>query len=170
VILSAQTIRDKCLNSDPPLISPFNERTKFNGRSYGLSGCGYDVRLAQDVTLYPGYGKLASIMEHIHLPNYMCAEVKDKSTNARLFVLVQNTVIEPGWNGYLTVELTRFLPWPIKLEKGTPIAQIMFKYLDKVTEQPYEGKYQNQGAGPQKAILEGEPEEHKGYWTGAAWS
>lgn len=148
MILSAQSIRK--LN----IISPFNERTKEHGRSYGLSGCGYDVRLAKGMWLWPFWGRLGSIKEYIKLPNYLCAEVKDKSTNARLFVFVQNTVIEPGWKGYLTVELTRCKPWPIYLKEGTPIAQIMFKLLDETTEQPYTGKYQNQHEGVQKAILE----------------
>lgn len=154
MILSAQTIRKLCFN-EPNMITPFNERTKIHGRSYGLSSCGYDVRLAKDTWLWPFWGRLGSIMEYIHLPNDVVGEVKDKSTNARLFVLVQNTVIEPGWKGFLTIELTRFKPWPIYLKKGTPIAQIMFKSLDEPTEQIYDGKYQNQQYGIQKAILEG---------------
>jgi dCTP deaminase len=114
------------------------------------------VRLAQTLWLWPFWGRLASIQEFISLPNDICAEVKDKSTNARLFVFVQNTVIEPGWWGYLTLELTRFKPWPIRLRKGTPIAQIVFKQLDRPTDRPYRGKYQDQKSRPQKAILEKE--------------
>ena len=153
MILSAQSIRKLC-QLEPKMIKPFNERTKLHGRSYGLSGCGYDVRLAEDMWLFPFWGRLGSIMEHLHIPNNILAEVKDKSTNARLFVFVQNTVIEPGWYGYLTVELTRYLPWPIKLKKGTPIAQIIFNELDEPTEQVYEGKYQGQTRGVTNAILE----------------
>lgn len=153
MILSAQSIRARCLKT-PALVKPFCERDVSHGRSYGLSACGYDVRLAQDIWLWPFWGRLGSIIEHIHMPVDLCGEVKDKSTNARLFILVQNTVIEPGWTGYLTVELTRFLPWPIKLKKGTPIAQIMFKQLDQPTEIPYFGKYRAQGMAPQRAILE----------------
>lgn len=160
-MLCSQTIRRRVL--DPAtdweanhllIIDPFEERAVSNGRTYGLSSCGYDVRLAQDVWLWPMFGRLASIMEFIKLPNDMSAEVKDKSTNARMFVLVQNTIIEPGWHGYLTLELTRFLPWPIKLKAGTPIAQIVFHQLDMPTDMPYRGKYQGQKAGPQKARLE----------------
>lgn len=152
MILSAQTIRDRVKRNNL-IIRPFSERKKDKGRSYGLSSCGYDVRLAQDVLLFPFWGRLASIEEYLLMPKDLCAEVKDKSTNARLFVLVQNTIIEPGWNGYLTLELTRFKPWPILLRKGTPIAQIVFKQLDHSTEQPYQGKYQGQKAGPQPALL-----------------
>lgn len=160
-ILSAQTIRRRCTPKPAgwggpwpkTLITPFYERTATNGRTFGLSGCGYDVRLAENIWLWPFWGRLGSIMEHLDMPDDLCAEVKDKSTNARLFVLVQNTIIEPGWYGTLTVELTRFLPWPIYLKKGTPIAQIVFKTLDEPTEQSYGGKYQGQKAGAQPANL-----------------
>jgi dCTP deaminase len=121
------------------MIKPFYERRVAEGRSFGLSSCGYDIRLAEDIWIWPFCGRLASSMEWFDVPNDVCAEVKDKSTNARMFVLVQNTLAEPGWFGYLTLELTRFLPWPIKLKRGTPIAQVVFKKLDYATEQPYRG-------------------------------
>lgn len=159
MILSAQSIRERCVSpllaiiGRKPLISPFFERAKSMGRTFGLSSCGYDVRLAQGIWLWPFWGRLGSIIEHIDMPDDLCAEVKDKSTNARLFILVQNTVIEPGWNGYLTVELTRMLPWPIWIRRGTPIAQLVFKKLDQPTDQSYSGKYQHQEGGPQRARL-----------------
>lgn len=136
MILSAQSIRKRCSDPRRPMIFPFFERMKFEGRSFGLSSCGYDIRLAQDIWLWPFWGRLASTIEYFRMPNDVCAEVKDKSTNARMFVLVQNTFAEPGWRGHLTLELTRFLPWPIRLRRGTPIAQMVFKQLDAPTEQP----------------------------------
>lgn len=116
--------------------------------SFGLSGCGYDVRLAQDIWLWPFWGRLGSTIEHFRIPDDLKAEVKDKSSNARRFVTVQNTIIEPGWHGYLTLELTRHLPWPVLLRRGTPIAQIVFEPLDFPTDMPYRGKYQAQPPEP----------------------
>lgn len=153
MILSSQTIRNRVNDPNDLTIEPFFEAAKFNGRSFGLSCCGYDVRLAQNLIVWPFWGRLGSIIEYLSLPDDLCAEVKDKSTNARLFILVQNTIIEPGWKGYLTLEITRFKPWPIFLRKGTPIAQLVFKKLDCPTEHPYSGKYQNQNSDPQRAIL-----------------
>lgn len=160
-ILSAQSIRKRCTPKPEgwggmwrtPMLTPFHERQSHEGRTFGLSSCGYDIRLAESMWLWPFWGRLGSGMERFSMPNDLCAEVKDKSTNARLFVLVQNTIIEPGWSGYLTLELTRFKPWPIFLKKGTPIAQIVFKTLDEPTEMAYSGKYQDQKAGAQPAIL-----------------
>ena len=148
-VLSAQDIRRRS-----GMISPFCERGVEHGRSYGLSCCGYDVRIAEEVWLWPLYGRLASTIERFAMPDDVMARVADKSTNARKFVFVQNTIIEPGWAGYLTLELTRVLPWPILIKRGTPIAQIIFEKLEEPTERPYVGKYQGQEAGPQAARFE----------------
>jgi len=59
-----------------------------------------------------------------------------------------------GWRGYLTLELTRYLHWPIYLKPGTPIAQVRFEPLDEPTEEPNDGKCQDQSIDPQLAILE----------------
>lgn len=149
MILSAQSIRKR-----KGMIWPFFERSRAHGRTYGLSAAGYDVRIAQTIWLWPFWGRLASTIEHFSIPNDLIMRVHDKSTWARCFVLVQNTVGEPGWHGTLTLELTRFLPWPVRIKAGTPIAQIMFELLDEPTEQPYDGKYQGQGRRPTPAILE----------------
>jgi len=131
------------------------EKKQAHGLSYGLSACGYDVRLAHGMWLWPGAGRLGVIMEWLALPHDICARVLDKSTNARRFIFVQNTIIEPGWFGYLTVELTRCLPWPVYIRAGTPIAQIVFERLDQPTDRPYCGKYQDQPARPVPAKMEG---------------
>lgn len=148
MILSAQTIRS--LN----MIHPFHERTRSLGMTFGLSSCGYDVRVAQNVSLRPKGCKLASTVERFSLPNDVTAQVMDKSSWARQFVTVQNTIIEPGWFGYLTLEIINHSNESVLIEAGSPIAQIVFSRLDEPTEQPYGGKYQNQQSGPQPAILE----------------
>ena len=79
--------------------------------------------------------------------------VHDKSTWARQGLSVQNTVIEPGWRGYLTIEIALHLDDILIVSEGTAIAQIIFEFLNEETDQPYEGKYQNQPAIPVKGIL-----------------
>lgn len=151
-ILSAQSIRKR------GIFTPFHERTVINGLSFGLSPAGYDVRVSEDLEL--GYGNrftLAYTIESFDMPIDCLAYVKDKSTWARQFVFVQNTVIEPGWKGHLTLEITYDGDSYVKIPSGSPIAQIIFHNLDEPTEAPYRGKYQNQKAGAQPAIFEGEP-------------
>lgn len=153
-VLSAQTIRAFCVTSQK-MIDPFVERSKHEktNMSYGLSACGYDVRLDQSIKVVPGSFVLASTLEKFRIPNNLVGVVHDKSTLARRGLACQNTVVEPGWEGWLTLELTNHANETIELEEGSPIAQILFHLLDKATTQPYEknGKYQHQERGPQKA-------------------
>lgn len=157
-VLPGQLIREIY----PPIVSPFSERRVKNGMSYGLSVAGYDIRAAQDLILYPGDFVLASSMERFQMPNDVIGFVHDKSTWARRGIAVQNTVIEPGWSGYLTLEVTNHIKprpfwkfWktdvPIVVQLGDPIAQIVFHYTVGPVENPYNGKYQDQGYGPQPA-------------------
>lgn len=133
-------------------VEPFEERTKAFGLTYGLGPAGYDVRIAEDLWLPPQTPmKLASTMERFTMPHTLLGVVHDKSTWARRGLAVQNTVIEPGWCGFLTLELTNHGDQLLRLERGMPIAQIIFHLLDQPTSQPYNGKYQHQAAGPQPA-------------------
>jgi dCTP deaminase len=154
-VLSAQSIRKvrSFTNTCVRIVEPFCERTQHeqSGTSFGLSSCGYDVRLDQEIVLVPGGFCLASTMEKFAMPYDIVATVHDKSTWARRGIAVQTTVIEPNWRGFLTLELTNHGERTLVLNSGTPIAQILFHRLDEPTEQPYTGKYQDQSEGPQEA-------------------
>lgn len=148
MVLPAQMIRKR------GIFTPFNERTVTGGMSYGLSAAGYDVRIAEKVVLQPNAMELASTVEHFDMPLDLLGIVHDKSTWVRRGVAVQNTVIEPGWRGHLTLELTNYADASFVIEPGWPIAQIVLHLLAESTEQPYSGKYQDQAAGAQVARLE----------------
>lgn len=154
MILSGQTIRQLALNADAPMITPFNERTRFEGMTFGLGPSGYDVRIRQRMVLRAQSFELASIVEHLHMPNDILATVNDKSSWARRGLSLFNTVIEPGWRGWLTIELTNTSLYPIIIPEGAPIAQILFQRLDAPAETPYDGKYQDQPDRPVAAIRE----------------
>lgn len=152
MILSAQSIRKR-----KGIITPFYDRTIAHGMSFGLSSCGYDVRIAQNWQLGVGPGAsfaLASTIEHFDMPTNVVGKVHDKSTWVRRGLQVFNTVIEPGWRGYLTLELHNVSHEQIMLYEGMPIAQILFELLDEPTHQPYSGKYQDQKNHPVPAKLE----------------
>lgn len=134
-------------------IDPFVERTKLHGMTYGLGPAGYDVRLRQEVDLGPGQFMLGSIIEHIEMPNDVIGFVHDKSTLARLGLALQNTVIEPGWRGHLTVEISNHGTQRVRLPAGSPIAQIIFHRTDTPCV-PYDGRYQDQGVAPVPARFE----------------
>lgn len=143
------------------ILTPWAEPGRYGGTSYGLSYAGYDLRLSSlrvpgDDTLYdfflipPGKFMLGATMERFSMPLDLLGIVHDKSTLARHGLSVFNTVIEPGWQGFLTLELVNHGPRPVELVQGMGIAQVVFHQLSSPAN-PYEGKYQNQESGPQEA-------------------
>lgn len=175
MILPGQTIREMCSGAygQRPMLEPFIERSVAHGMSYGLSVAGYDVRIAQDITIGPGEFILASTLERFAMPTDIIGKVHDKSTWARRGIAVQNTIIEPGWRGFLTLEITNHGKSFIDFSEGMPIAQIVFQRLEQAAESPYSGKYQDQSFGPVGAIMEmtkikvkeAYPPEHKSVWA-----
>jgi deoxycytidine triphosphate deaminase len=64
MILSAQSIRQRRVEHDPPLIAPFTEQgVSPGGNSFGLGPASYDVRIDQDVIVPPHGFLLASTVE-----------------------------------------------------------------------------------------------------------
>lgn len=116
--------------------------------SGGPSYIGYDISLAQDIKLTSKEFKLASGVEYFRMPPTFMAFVCDKSTLARCGLSVQNTVIEPGWRGFLTLELFNQSDQHIDLKKNQPIAQIVFMRRSWIFGRKYTGKYQDQPSEP----------------------
>jgi dCTP deaminase len=133
------------------MIWPFVECDVVRGMSIGLSGASYDIRAAETVTIHPGEFVLASTMERFWIPNDILIVAHDKSSWARRGLAVQNTIFDPGWRGYATLELTNHSRSSVAIFAGDPIAQVVCHLLTEPTTQPYCGKYQDQEAGPQRA-------------------
>lgn len=162
--LPAQLIRAH----EPPLITPFHDRTVHNGKTFGLGPCGYDIRIAEPIVMTRDDPfRLASSMEVFNLPPGIAADVKDKSSWIRRGLMIGNTTCEPGWRGYLTLELFYMGGGELVIEAGDAIAQIVFEQLLTPTTEPYAGKYQDQAAGPQPAIYEGatSPQSTRHKWS-----
>ncbi len=145
-VLSAQTIRRRGLIV--PCLDAYKDE---HGNSAGLSACGYDLTLGKEIFLDPGAHILVGAQQLFALTPDVMGVVHDKSTWARRGVAVQNTVLEPDWRGYLTLEITNHGHTHIRVAEGAAIAQVVFHLLDEPTELPYRGKYQDQEPGAQKA-------------------
>jgi len=160
-ILSGQSIMKRKPVMDPQPRTEVQVGDKLF--THGCGPAGYDLRL-DDVKgafrpgegswmLKPGEFVLASAMEHFDMPDDLLGVVHDKSSWARRGLTVQNTVIEPGWKGFLTLELKNNSDEAIMLYEGVGICQVVFHVLDEATYHPYpdDAKYQNQARGPQEA-------------------
>lgn len=130
-----------------PVFPMAGMKLREHGVSYGLSEAGYDLRIKQAVTLHPFRRfALASTIEKFDMPENVVAIVHDKSSNIRRGLMVGNSVVEPGWRGWLTLELFYFGWKPLRIEAGTGIAQAIFHEL---TENAlYSGKYNDQEDKP----------------------
>lgn len=147
------------------------------GMTYGLGEAGYDIRIKQEVVFKPstqsqlmvdcqvdGLVKpntrftLASAIEEFQMPSNLVGRVCDKSSWARKGLSVFNTVIEPGWVGFLTLELVYHGSDQLIIPAGAPIAQILFEEI-KIPAQ-YKGKYQFQSSEPTPARHQNVDDEH----------
>lgn len=90
---------------------------------------------------------LASAIEEFDMPQRLVGEVKDKSSHARKGLSVFNTVAEPGWKGFLTLELVFHGNEVVTLNSGQGIAQVLFGSLAESGDYG-DGKYQNQENKP----------------------
>lgn len=163
------------LNAAPIKCMAIQKETGPGGTSYGLSEAGYDIRIKQQIHFCKKGGSeqrfvlvtdvdhknervgatelkttgrftLASAMEEFQMPDNLVGIVHDKSTWARRGLSVFNTVIESGWNGFLTLELIYHGEGELVIPAGAGIAQVIFH--ENAVRTRYTGKYDNQPDRP----------------------
>jgi dCTP deaminase len=125
----------------------------FKGVSWGLTECGYDIRIKQDIWMFLGRRFiLASTIEHFNMPTNLMGRILNKSTWARRGLDASMTTnIEPGWRGWLTLELRYAKCKPLFIPAGSGIAQVIFENIFHPIQ--YNDKYQDQENRPVEAIL-----------------
>ncbi|QEG09257.1 dCTP deaminase [Stenotrophomonas phage Pokken] len=158
-------INGHALLSAAPIVDMVPHKITNGDVSYGLGEAGYDIRIKQKVRFYRcnvtgipkvevddswydnvGTFTLASAIEEFQMPSHLVGIVHDKSTWARRGLSVFNTVIEPGWKGFLTLELV-YHGWDeLVIPAGSGIAQVVFH--ETACNARYNGKYQNQEDKP----------------------
>lgn len=102
--------------------------------------------MQQDTLILPPHTFiLATTLEYISLPNHITAFVEGRSSIGRLGLFIQNAGwVDPGFQGCITLELYNASPFPIRLQAGKRICQLVFCLMDQPALVPYHGKYQGQ--------------------------
>jgi len=168
-------LNDRQIAEAKPL-SPFVEGLKREGKiSYGLGSFGYDIRLDEEFRIFtdvhsteidpkefdesafveveketclipPNSFALGKSLEKFDMPEDLFGVVVGKSTYARCGIIVNMTPIEPGWRGYLTIEISNTTPLPAKVYAHEGIAQVIFFRGERpeVNYADRDGKYQDQ--------------------------
>lgn len=113
--------------------------------------------------LHPGDFVLGTTKERVDIPDDLIAHVQGRSSLGRLAVVVHATagVVDPGYRGQITLELSNLGTAPVALEPGMRISQLIFTELKSAAERPYGeergSKYQDQN-GPQASRIRGDRE------------
>ena len=159
------------------MINPFEEnQIRDNKISYGLSSYGYDARVSNEFKIFtnvnsevvdpknfkqsnfiskkvseciipPNSFVLASTVEYFKIPNDIMVICLGKSTYARCGIIVNVTPLEPGWEGYVTLEFSNTTPLPAKVYANEGAAQFIFLKGNEKPEVTYadrDGKYMKQ--------------------------
>jgi deoxycytidine triphosphate deaminase len=113
---------------------------------------------ADSIVIPPGGFALAVTRERIGLPSGVMAVCMAKSTLARIGLEAAVTPIEPGWEGYVTIELYNKCNRPIRVNEGIGVMQLIFLNSGKECRSGYSqdgvvGKYADQPAAPVAARL-----------------
>lgn len=158
------------------LLEPFEASQVQTGVvSFGVSSYGYDLRLgerfmvppipevgaimdpknpsqpysevqASSYVIPPQSKVLGCSLEYFRLPRQVTGLLFNKSTYARLGLIVNGAPLEAEWEGYLTLALINPMPYAIRVHSGEGIAQVIFLVSDEECEQSYrdkKGKYQS---------------------------
>jgi dCTP deaminase len=174
-VLSDRWIKKMALEKE--MIKPFiAKQIRNNNISYGLSSFGYDARVSNDFKVFtnvdsvivdpknfknnsfvsrkvdeciipPNSFALASTVEYFKIPNDVLVICLGKSTYARCGIIVNVTPLEPGWEGYVTLEFSNTTPLPAKIYANEGAAQFIFLKGNEVPEKTYaqrNGKYMKQ--------------------------
>jgi dCTP deaminase len=174
-VLSDKTIKKLAL--DEGMIHPFEDKQVRVGKiSYGLSSFGYDARVSEEFKIFtnvnseivdpkdfkstnfvtkngpvciipPNSFALARTVERFKIPKDILVICLGKSTYARCGIIVNVTPLEPGWEGYVTLEFSNTTPLPAKIYANEGVAQFIFlkgNETPKVTYADRNGKYMGQ--------------------------
>jgi dCTP deaminase len=108
------------------------------------------------IDLLPGQFMLGVSMEWVNVPRNVMVTCMQKSTVARKGNLAFVTPLEPGWRGYITLEILNATELPMRLYAGMGIMQLVFHESDEYCSTSYAdrmGKYMDQPARPVMGLM-----------------
>ena len=167
----------KKVSKQKGMIKPFVDKQVRKGKiSFGLSSYGYDARVSNEFKIFtnvnsgivdpkvfkkesfvtkvgkeciipPNSFALARTIEYFKIPDNVLVICLGKSTYARCGIIVNVTPLEPGWEGYVTLEFSNTTPLPAKIYANEGVAQFIFLKGNEKPEVTYadrNGKYMGQ--------------------------
>lgn len=102
---------------------------------------------------------LGCSVERISLPETLIGICLGRSTYARAGIVTHVTPLEPGWIGFVTIEISNTNPLPVRVWVGKGITQVVFFQSDEKPFRSYSskgGRYQFQ-----EGVVQGRPDPIK---------
>jgi deoxycytidine triphosphate deaminase len=114
-----------------------------------------EIGEGHSVTIRPGETVMTRIYERFRMPDNCAGKIEGRSSFARLGLAVHCTgdFINPGWEGYMPLQLSNTGMLPIKIAPYFPICQLMLVSLSSSPTRTYgdkdlQSKYTNDDGGP----------------------
>lgn len=121
-------------NSRKPFIDPREDSSELTEKVV--------VEAGDRFILHPGEFALGATLERLRLPDDLVARLEGKSSLGRLGLLIHSTAgyIDPGFDGYVTLELGNMATLPIAIYPGMQIGQVSFQRMTTAAAVPYGAK------------------------------
>lgn len=104
----------------------------------------------KEIIVKPGDYYLVQTVEVVNTPQDLMPIVHTRTSLFRAGLLLLNSKTDPGYCGKLTMGLTNLSPFPVKLQIGARICNIIFHKIKGKTVK-YRGQHQGGRVSPKKA-------------------
>ncbi len=140
---------------DPALINPASIDLRWSGqwRVAWRQGWSETIKDLKPLTIAQHEFYLLDTLETVTIPTTLCGLLMLKSSLGRQGLEHCHAgFFDPGFSGTATLEVTNLAPWPLVIEKGQPIVQLVLFKMADVPKRDYRvtGRYGGQ-AGPTEA-------------------
>ncbi len=121
------------------------------------------VSSAEKFIIHPNEFILGITMERVKLPDDIAAYVDGKSSLGRLGVTahITSSLVEPGWDGRLVLEIANLGKMPVTLYSGMKICKLVLMRMTSASEKPYGARAETKYKG-QDGVVESRISSEKG--------
>ncbi len=114
-----------------------------------------ELNEGQTITIRPGETIMGRLYERFRVPPGYAGKIEGRSSFARLGLAIHCTgdFINPGWDGFMPLQLCNLGPYPVRLAPYFSVCQLMLVKLSALPERTYgdedlNSKYVNDDGGP----------------------
>ncbi|MBI2019437.1 dCTP deaminase [Candidatus Daviesbacteria bacterium] len=106
-------------------------------------------KVQKEIVIKPGEYYLVQTVESLNTPSDLMPIVHVRTSLFRAGLLLLNSKTDPGYCGKLTMGLTNLSPFPVKLQIGARVCNIIFHKIEGKTV-AYRGQHQGGRVSPKK--------------------